>query len=98
MRSVVLIHFPMATYLSGTLFDFVARVFRKPNFREVARWNFLFAAVMSIRDRCDRNSRLALGFRRTAPERHPSLASLAGWRGGFCAVADGLAWDTGRNR
>jgi hypothetical protein len=26
----------------------LSRVFRKPNFREVARWNFLFAAVMSI--------------------------------------------------
>jgi len=45
---VVLIHFPIALYLSGTLFDLVARVFRKPNFREVAGWNFLFAAVMSI--------------------------------------------------
>jgi uncharacterized membrane protein len=47
-QHVVLIHFPIALYLSGTLFDFVARVFRKPNFREAARWNFLFAAVMSI--------------------------------------------------
>ena len=28
-------------------------------------------------------SRLALGFRRTAPERHASVASLAGLRGGF---------------
>jgi hypothetical protein len=81
-QHVVLIHFPIALYLSGTLFDFVVRLFRKPNFREIARWHFLFAAVMSIRDRRDRNSRLALGFRRTAPERHPSLASLAGLRGG----------------
>ena len=36
-QHVVLIHFPIALYLSGTLFDFVARLFRKPNFREVAR-------------------------------------------------------------
>ena len=101
-QHVVLIHFPIALYLSGTLFDLVARVFRKPNFREVARWNFLFAAVMSIPTAATGNSRLALGFRRTAPERHPSVASLAGLRGGFCAVADGLASfpasDTGRNR
>jgi uncharacterized membrane protein len=47
-QHVVLIHFPIALYLSGTLFDFVARVFRKPNFREVAGWNFLFASVMNI--------------------------------------------------
>jgi len=88
-QHVVLIHFPIALYLSGTLFDLVARVFRKPNFREVAGWNLLFAAVMSIPTAA--NSRLALGFRGTAPERHPSVASLAGLRGGFCAVADGLA-------
>jgi uncharacterized membrane protein len=47
-QHVVLIHFPIALYLSGTLIDFVAHVFRKPNFREVARCNILFAAVMSI--------------------------------------------------
>lgn len=47
-QHVVLIHFPIALYLSGTLFDLVARVFRKPNFREVAGGKFLFAAVMSI--------------------------------------------------
>ena len=51
-QHVVLIQFPIALYLSGTLFDLAARVFRKPNFRpdfsEVARWNFLFAAVMGI--------------------------------------------------
>ncbi len=47
-QHVLLIHFPIALYLSGTLFDLIARIFRKPNFREVARWNFLFAAVMSI--------------------------------------------------
>jgi uncharacterized membrane protein len=47
-QHVVLIHFPIALYLSGTLFDFVARVFRKPNFRKVAGWNFLFASGMNI--------------------------------------------------
>jgi hypothetical protein len=36
-------------------------------------------------------ARLAVGFRGTAPEGHPSVASLAGLRGGFCAVTDGLA-------
>ena len=46
-QHVVLIHFPIALYPSGTLFDFGARVFRKPKFREVAGWSFLFA-VMNI--------------------------------------------------
>lgn len=45
---MVLIHFPIALYLSGRLFDLVAGVFHKPNFREAARRNFLFAAMMSI--------------------------------------------------
>ena len=47
-QHVVLIHFPIALYLTGTLFDVLGRVFRKPSFGEVARWNFLSAAVMSI--------------------------------------------------
>jgi len=45
---VVLIHFPIALYLSATMFDVCGRVFRKSGLAEVARWNFLFAAVMSI--------------------------------------------------
>ncbi len=43
-----MIHFPIALYLSRTVFDFCARIFRKVALAEVARWNFLFAAVMSI--------------------------------------------------
>jgi uncharacterized membrane protein len=47
-QHVVLIHFPIALYLSGTAFDFTARIFRKPSFLEAARWNFVFAAILSI--------------------------------------------------
>lgn len=47
-QHVVLIHFPIALYLSGTVCDICARIFRKPSLTVVARWNFLFAAVMSI--------------------------------------------------
>jgi uncharacterized membrane protein len=47
-QHVVLSHFPIALYLRGTVFDFFARIFRKSILAEVARWNFLFAAVMSI--------------------------------------------------
>ena len=47
-QHVVLIHFPIAMYLGGTVFDVCARIFRKSALAEVARWNFLFAAVMSI--------------------------------------------------
>lgn len=47
-QHVVLIHFPIALYLSGTVFEVCARIFRKSGLAEVARWDFLFAAVMSI--------------------------------------------------
>ncbi len=47
-QHVVLIHFPIAMYLGGTVFDFCAWIFRKSVLAEVARWNFLFAAVMCI--------------------------------------------------
>ena len=90
-QHVVLIHFPIALYLSGTLFDLVARVFRKPNFREVAGWNFLFAAVMSI-------PTAATGipaWRWALEGQHLKgilrLHSLAGFARWFCVVADGLA-------
>jgi uncharacterized membrane protein len=45
---VVLIHFPIALYMAGTLFDFLARAFPKTQLSKVAQWNFLFAAIMSI--------------------------------------------------
>jgi len=47
-QHVVLVHFPIALYLSGTFFDFLARAIRRPGFREAARWNFLAAAIMSL--------------------------------------------------
>ena len=47
-QHVVLVHFPIALYLSGTFFDFLARGIRNPGFREVTRWNFLPAAIMSL--------------------------------------------------
>src|SRR5713101_9809964 len=101
-QHVVLIHFPIALYLRGTLFDFVARVFRKPNFREVARRNFLFAAVMSIPTAATG----ILAWRWVSEGQHLKgilrLHLLLGLRGGFCAVADGLASfppsGTSRNR
>ena len=90
-QHVVLIHFPIALYHSGTLFDLVARVFRKPNFREVAGGRFLFAAAMSIPTAATGILAWALAFRGTAPERHAPVAFscwVARW---FCSVADGLA-------
>jgi uncharacterized membrane protein len=47
-QHVVLIHFPIALYLTATLFDFLAKTFRKTGLLAVAHWNFLAAAVMSI--------------------------------------------------
>jgi uncharacterized membrane protein len=47
-QHVVLIHFPIALYLSGTCFDLCARIFRKVSLADTARWNFLVAAVTSV--------------------------------------------------
>ncbi len=47
-QHVVLIHFPIALYLAGTFFDLCARIFRKAILGEVARWNFLVAAIISL--------------------------------------------------
>jgi len=47
-QHVVLVHFPVALYLSATFFDGLARARRNSSLGEVARWNFLTAAIMSI--------------------------------------------------
>lgn len=47
-QHVVLIHFPIALYLSATLFDFLAKRFRHSDLLAVTDWNFLLAAIMSI--------------------------------------------------
>jgi uncharacterized membrane protein len=47
-QHVVLIHFPIALYLTATFFDFLAKASRKSGLLAVAHWNFLAAAVMSL--------------------------------------------------
>ena len=94
-QHVVLIHFPIALYLSGTLFDLAARVFRKPNFSsnfsEVARWNFLVRRGNEYSCGANRNHRLAVGLGRPAPERNPPTASDFGLCGDLRIVADGFS-------
>ena len=47
-QHVVLIHFPIGLYLAGTFFELCAGIFRKHRLGEVARWNFVAAAVTSL--------------------------------------------------
>jgi len=47
-QHVVLIHFPIALYLSATLFDLAGRIFQKRGLSEVAGWNILAAAATSL--------------------------------------------------
>jgi uncharacterized membrane protein len=47
-QQVVLIHLPVALYISGTCFDLAGRFFRKGSAASVALWNFLGAAIMSL--------------------------------------------------
>jgi uncharacterized membrane protein len=47
-QHVLLVHFPIALYLSGTFSDLLMHVLRKGGMREVARWNFLAAAITSL--------------------------------------------------
>lgn len=47
-QHVVLIHFPIALYIAGTLFDLLARAIRKPVLHIAAHWNHVAAALFSI--------------------------------------------------
>jgi uncharacterized membrane protein len=47
-QHVVLIHFPIALYLTGVLMDFAGRAFHRENWEEAAYWNFLVAAIFTL--------------------------------------------------
>lgn len=47
-QHVVLIHFPIALFLAAVVFDFVARLARKPALALVAYYNLIVAAIMSL--------------------------------------------------
>jgi uncharacterized membrane protein len=47
-QHVVLIHFPIALFLVGVLFDFVAQRTNKAEFVVAARYNLLVAAIASL--------------------------------------------------
>ena len=47
-QHVVLIHFPIALFLMGVLFDMVARITRRETFRMVALYNMVTAAIFAV--------------------------------------------------
>jgi len=84
-QHVVLIHLAIALFLRGTLLTLSRASFVSP-ISEKAHTGISFCRCDEYCDRRERNSRLALGSRRTAPERHPSVASLARVARCFCAL------------
>jgi uncharacterized membrane protein len=47
-QHVVLIHFPIALYLTATFLDSLSRIFKKLSAFDAVRWNFLCAAIASL--------------------------------------------------
>jgi Predicted membrane protein len=47
-QHVVLIHFPIALYISAVAFDFIARWTKRSDFRDAAYFNFLIAALSTL--------------------------------------------------
>jgi uncharacterized membrane protein len=47
-QHVVLIHFPIALFIVGVVFDFLAQKTKKPAFAEVAYYNLLGAAICAV--------------------------------------------------
>jgi uncharacterized membrane protein len=47
-QHVVLIHFPIALFIIGVLFDLVARFTRRATFRTVALYNMVTAALFAV--------------------------------------------------
>ncbi len=47
-QHVVLIHFPIALFIAGVAFDFLAQITKKRVFAEVAYYNLLGAAISAV--------------------------------------------------
>jgi uncharacterized membrane protein len=47
-QHVVLIHFPIALFITGVLFDVAGARFRQPQLKTAAYWNFSVAAAFTI--------------------------------------------------
>jgi uncharacterized membrane protein len=47
-QHVVLIHFPIALYISAVAFDFIARWTKRADFKDAAYYNFLIAAFSTL--------------------------------------------------
>ena len=47
-QHVVLIHFPIALFLAGVAFDFLAQLTRRRGLAEAAYFNFLVAAISTV--------------------------------------------------
>src|ERR1700686_2680619 len=47
-QHVVLIHFPIALFITAVLFDFIAQWTRRPGLADAAYYNLLFAAISTV--------------------------------------------------
>jgi uncharacterized membrane protein len=47
-QHVVLIHFPIALFISAVAFDFIAQWSKRPGFRDAAYYNLLVAAISTV--------------------------------------------------
>ena len=47
-QHVVLIHFPIALFISAVAFDFIAQWTKRPGFRDAAYYNLLVAAISTL--------------------------------------------------
>ena len=73
-QHVVLIHFPIALFLAGVAFDFLAQQTKRRGLAEAAYFNFLVAAHFDSAGSRDRHSRLAVRTRGAKIKRHAARA------------------------
>jgi len=71
-QHVVLIHFPIALFIIGVLFDFLAYRTRRRVLAAAAYCNLFAAALATIPVLITGIHRMAMGTRRAAAQRHPS--------------------------
>jgi uncharacterized membrane protein len=96
-QHVVLIHFPIALFISAVAFDFIAQWTKRSAYADVAYYNLLVAAFSALPVLATGATRVAISIGRAKTERHsvaPSHTCLSFNGGDLASMANALRCPT----
>ena len=94
-QHVVLIHFPIALFISAVAFDFLAQWTKRRGFADTAYYNLIFAAISTLPVLTTGDPRMAVSTRRSevkGPSAVPSRTCMHFDRNDLVCVVDTLPY------